>query len=78
MAEIFPKINKSLERGNEGMAQKLKVLPALPGDPSLVPRTRVRWLTTNYSSSKGSDALFWLLVTPTNTWYKPTKTHMYT
>lgn len=62
------------------MAQQLRVPAALTEDPSSVLNAHVKWLRiTSNSSSKGSNALFWPLLTPALTHAHlpaPTQTHL--
>lgn len=62
MVVPYPLVSLSLGRqgqedyGGEDMVRKLGTFAALVKDPSLVPRTHIRQLTT---CSRGSDVLFW-------------------
>lgn len=59
-------ITRRKSRGTGRMSWCLWALTAFPGDPSLVPSTYIRRLTTACnSSSRGSD-IFWPLQVPTH------------
>jgi hypothetical protein len=50
---------RNISEGDGEMAQRLGTEAAFAKDPSLVPGTHPRWLTSIYNfSSRGSDALF--------------------